>query len=87
MKFLPVVEQARVLADRFDCVVANPPYMGTKYYNTFIKKFVNKHFKDEKADLCVGFIERAFNLVKPTGFVGEITMQGWMFLSALKTSA
>ena len=86
-KLLPVIEQAIMLAEGYDCVVANPPYMGSKYYNTSLKAFVNKYFKDEKADLCVGFIERAFNLVKPTGFVGEITMQGWMFLSALKTSA
>jgi hypothetical protein len=28
--FLPIVEQARMLGGQYDCVVANPPYMGTK---------------------------------------------------------
>ena len=50
-KFLPVIEQARMLAARYDCVVANPPYMGSKYYNAPLKAFVNKHYKDAKADL------------------------------------
>lgn len=80
--FLPVVEQAKLLAQRYDCVVANPPYMGSKYYSGTLKPFVNREYKEAKADLCVAFIERGFGFVKPSGFVGEITMQSWMFLSS-----
>ena len=49
-KFLPVIEQARMLADHYDCVVANPPYMGSKYYNSGLKAFVQRNFEEAKAD-------------------------------------
>lgn len=79
--FLPVIEQARMLDGRYDCVVANPPYMGTKYYNARIKLFINKNYKDSKADLYACFIERNSRFSKPAGFVGMITIPNWMFLT------
>ncbi len=81
-RFLPVIEQARLLAGRYDCVVANPPYMGSKYFNPCLKEFVAKYYPEAKPDICIAFIEKGFELVKPTGYVGEITMQSWMFLSS-----
>ena len=83
-KFLPVIEQARMLAGRYDCVVANPPYMGSKYYNAPLKAFVNKHYKDAKADLYACFIQRNAAFAKPNGFVGMITIPNWMFLSSFE---
>jgi len=80
-KLLPILEQATFLVRRYDCVVANPPYMGAKYYNARLRTFIGREYKDAKADLCTCFISRAFDFVKPTGYVGEITMQSWMFLS------
>ncbi len=81
-RFLPVIDQTRMLAGRYDCVVANPPYMGSKYYNAPLKAFVNRHYKDAKADLYAGFIERNSAFAKPNGFVGMITIPNWMFLSS-----
>lgn len=82
---LPVIAQAKLLAGRYGCVVANPPYIGGKYFNAKLKAFIGKEYKDAKADLCVAFIERAFDFVKTTGHVGEITMQSWMFLSSFES--
>ena len=28
---MPLLQQAELLARQYDCVVANPPYMGSKY--------------------------------------------------------
>ena len=39
--FIPFIVQAKLLAGRYDCVVANPPYMGSKYYERGLKEFVN----------------------------------------------
>lgn len=82
--FLAVIEQARMLAGQYDCVVANPPYMGSKYYNTPLKAYVNRHYKDAKADLYACFIQRNSDFAKPNGLVGMITIPGWMFLSSFQ---
>jgi N-6 DNA Methylase len=83
-KFLPVIVQARMLAGGYDCVVANPPYMGSKYYNSALKEFVNKYYKHAKADLYACFIQRIAAFARPSGFVGMITIPNWMFLSSFE---
>lgn len=83
-KFLPVIEQAKLLARQYGCVVANPPYMGSKYYSGTLKTFVNREYKDAKADLYACFIQRNATFAKPNGFVGMITIPNWMFLSSFE---
>ncbi|CAN5892333.1 hypothetical protein BH23PLA1_BH23PLA1_35180 [soil metagenome] len=83
-KLLPVIEQAIMLMSKYDCVVANPPYMGSKYYNSSLKTFVNKHYKDAKADLYSCFMQSNGTIAKPTGLVGMITIPNWMFLSSFE---
>ena len=78
----PLVEQARLLGGRYDCVVANPPYMGGKGMNADLKAFAGKRYPDSKADLFAVFIERNLELASEHGLVAMITMQSWMFLSS-----
>lgn len=79
----PFVVQASILANKYDNVVANPPYMGTKGMNQVLKDFAKANFSDTKSDLFAMFIDHGFNLCKPeTGFNGMVTMQSWMFLSS-----
>lgn len=84
MRFLPVIEQAKLLARRYDCVVANPPYMGSKYYSETLKPFVNREYKDAKADLYACFMERNRQFCKPNGFHSMINIPNWMFLSSFE---
>ncbi|RPL43509.1 BREX-1 system adenine-specific DNA-methyltransferase PglX [Pseudomonas aeruginosa] len=79
---LPYVQQAWILAQRYDAVVANPPYMGSKGMNTDLKDFAKKAYPNSKSDLFAIFMERAFALLKPQGFNAQINMQSWMFLSS-----
>ena len=74
-----------MLAGRYDCVVANPPYMGSKYYNARLKAFVNKHYKDAKADLYACFIAEELP-PSPSRMAssGMITIPNWMFLSSFE---
>lgn len=67
------------LARRHDCVVANPPYMGSSSFGPFMSKWVKKNYPDVKSDLCTCFIERGFSLAKNRGYAAMITMQSWMF--------
>jgi type II restriction/modification system DNA methylase subunit YeeA len=79
---LPYVHQAWSLAEQYDAVVANPPYMGSKGMNASLKEFAKKQFPDSKSDLFAMFIERGFEWCKTNGFNSMVTMQSWMFLSS-----
>lgn len=79
---LPFVQQAQILAMKFDAVIANPPYMGGKGMNPELKVFAQKHFPDSKSDLFAMFMERAFDLLKDNGYNAQVNMQSWMFLSS-----
>jgi hypothetical protein len=80
----PLLQQANLLARRFDAVIANPPYMGGKYFAGRLKDFVADNYKDAKADLYACFIQRNVAFAKRTGFVGMITIPNWMFLSSFE---
>ncbi|MGI1944766.1 BREX-1 system adenine-specific DNA-methyltransferase PglX [Shewanella glacialipiscicola] len=79
---LPLLQQASVLAKRYDSVIANPPYMGSKGMNAELKEFAKKQFPDSKSDLFAMFMESGFDLLKPNAFHAMVTMQSWMFLSS-----
>lgn len=81
----PLVCQAELLARQYDCVVANPPYMGGKGMNAKLKEFAKDQYPDSKADLFSMFMERNLESAGDSGLVGMITMQSWMFLSSFET--
>ncbi|HBA7056110.1 TPA: BREX-1 system adenine-specific DNA-methyltransferase PglX, partial [Escherichia coli] len=82
--FIPFIQQAWILAQRYDAVVANPPYMGSKGMNGELKEFAKNNFPDSKSDLFAMFIERGFLWLKNAGFNSMVTMQSWMFLSSFE---
>lgn len=73
-----------LLAKRYTCVVANPPYMGSSSFSPFMSRWVKKSYPDVKSDLCTCFIERGFSLAKDRGYAAMITMQSWMFLGSFE---
>ncbi|MGO2203833.1 BREX-1 system adenine-specific DNA-methyltransferase PglX [Pseudomonas helleri] len=81
-QLIPYVQQAWVLAQRYDAVVANPPYMGGKGMNETLKNFAEKFYPDSKSDLFAIFMRRAFNLLKAHGNNAQINMHSWMFISS-----
>ena len=81
---IDVVHQALLLSIRYDAVVANPPYMGSKGMNKDLKEFAKKKFPDSKSDLFAMFMERAFSLLTKNGFNAQVNMQSWMFLSGFE---
>ncbi|MCX8865016.1 BREX-1 system adenine-specific DNA-methyltransferase PglX [Vibrio parahaemolyticus] len=81
---LPIVEQAILLATKYDVAVANPPYMGSKGMNLVLKTFAKKNYPNSKSDLFAIFMERGFGLVTPEGYNAQVNMQAWMFLSSFE---
>jgi len=85
LNLFPLVRQAQILGLKFDAVVANPPYMGSKGMNTALKDYAKRRFPDSKSDLFAMFIERGFEWCKPSGFNSMVTMQSWMFLTSYES--
>ncbi len=80
----PLLQQARLLAWQYDAVVANPPYMGGKYFAGKLKDFIAEQYKEAKADLYACFIQRNLVFVKVNSFLGMITIPNWMFLPSFE---
>ena len=74
-----VVAQAAVLADHYDVVVANPPYLGTRHMGTRLRDLASASFPDTKGDLCTMFLERSLDLLKPSGLAALVTSESWFF--------
>lgn len=70
------------LSRRVDCVVANPPYLGSGHFNDYMSTWTRKKYQDEKSDLCTCFIKRGFSLAKGKGYSSMVTMHAWMFLGS-----
>ena len=79
---ISLVCQVEILNRKYDCVVANPPYMGGKGMNGVLKDFAKQNFSISKSDLFACFITQGLNFGKPTALVSMITMESWMFLSS-----
>lgn len=88
-KLQRALSTCETLARRHDCVVANPPYMGSSSFGPFMSKWVKKSYSDVKNDLCTCFIERNLSLAKVGGFASLVTSDTCMYLSsfvAMRTS-
>ena len=82
----PLVRQAKILAMKFDAVVANPPYMGGKNLPEFLKSWAEDSLQAGKADLFAMFMLRSLDLARtPVGTATLVTMQSWMFISTFES--
>ena len=77
-----LVRQAEMLAGRYDAVVANPPYMGSKFHIPILKKFLKDHYKGYEKDVFSAFIDRDLAFSKPHGRLGFMSPFVWMFISS-----
>ena len=81
---LPLVQTAQALAQKYDTVVTNPPYMAVSNAGAKVNDYVKKNFPDSKADLFAVFIERCGQMAKKNGYQAMITQHSWMFLSSFE---
>jgi hypothetical protein len=78
----PLLQQARLLARKYDAVVANPPYMGSKYMTPCLKELARTTYEHAKFDVFAMFIDRMYEMVIPHSFYACVTPYVWMFISS-----
>jgi type II restriction/modification system DNA methylase subunit YeeA len=83
-KLFPLLIQAQIMTDKYDCVITNPPYMGSGNMNPTLSSFVQKYYKDSKSDMFAVFMELCIKMAKDNGYVGMISQHQWMFLSSFE---
>ena len=75
---VPLLNQSKILVNKYEIVVTNPPYMNK--YDKKLKDFTKKYYKDYSRDLFSTFIYRNFLFCKKEGYVAFMTPMVWMFI-------
>ena len=83
-KLLSLVQVAQTLAQKYDVVVTNPPYMGSSGMGAKLAEYVKKNYPDSKSDLFAVFIAVCSRMAKQNGHQAMITQHAWMFLSSFE---
>ena len=82
-ELLPLIQQAEILAWKYDVVATNPPYMNK--YSARLKAYIGEHYEDYKGDLFSVFIYRNFDFCKNNGYTGFMTPMVWMFIKTYES--
>lgn len=77
-----IVDVARILSQKFEAVITNPPYMNTSGASEDLSRFVKEQYPVGKSDLYSCFIERCSLITATHGFLSMVTQQSFMFLSS-----
>lgn len=78
----PLIKQAKLLVQKYDVVITNPPYMGSSGMSIKLSDYVKRDYPDSKSDLFAVFIERCGQMTKKNGYQAMITQHAWMFLAS-----
>lgn len=81
-KFEPLVKQFKILRQKYECVITNPPYMGNKYMEEKLAEYIQKEYKEVKFDLFAAFIIYCKNKAIENGYLGFMTPFVWMFITS-----
>lgn len=79
-----LIAVAEMLAQKYEVVVTNPPYMGAGHMNPKLSGYLKKHYPNSKSDLFAVFMEKGNSMVCENGYNCMVTMQSWMFLSSFE---
>ena len=82
-ELLPLIQQAEILAGKYDVVATNPPYMNK--YSARLKSYIGEYYEEFKGDLFSVFIYRNFGFCKANGYSGFMTPMVWMFIKTYES--
>jgi type II restriction/modification system DNA methylase subunit YeeA len=77
-----VLNLYRLLGQRYDVVVTNPPYISSSRMEGSLKQYVEATYPETKADLFATFILRCLELCNEDGLTGYMTPFVWMFITS-----
>jgi len=81
-RVLKVLEMAEALSPKYDVVVANPPYMGSKGMNRDLFEWLRENYSNVKSDLFSAFMQRISERLGRSVWFGIMCPNVWMYLSS-----
>lgn len=81
---LPLVQAAQLMSQKYDAVITNPPYMGSRGMSAKLNAFVQKKYPDSKSDMFAVFIEKCRGYTRKDGFYAMITQPSFLFLTVFE---
>ena len=79
-----LLKLGRIIAEKYDSTITNPPYMNWNSMDNKLQKYVKKHFEIGKNDLFSVFLLKCKNYTKENMYFSMITQHGWMFLASFE---
>lgn len=83
-ELLPLVQVAAALAQKYDVVVTNPPYMGSSNMSEKLSVYLKDCYSDSKGDFSAVFMVRCQSMTKNGYFTSFVVPQSLLFLIAFK---
>lgn len=84
-RLMTLIDIAETMAQKYDVVVTNPPYLGSSRFSPTLDKYVKENYDDVKSDLSMVVYKTAIcNFAKNSGLIAFITTSSWMFLSSFE---
>ena len=80
-KLIPVIKCAKLLSQKYNVVVTNPPYMNSSGMNNNLSEYLKKNFPNSTSDLSMAFMDVCTKICD-NGFWGMINIPVWMNLSS-----
>ena len=83
-KYLPLILNAKLLTQKYEVVVTNPPYMNKGLMSENLKKYIFDKYNKYKTDISACFIIKEVNLLKSDGYVGLMTPNVLLYISSFE---
>jgi len=81
-----LVNQAKIMSEKYDVVITNPPYLGNARMNPKLSEYISDNFAEVKSDLSMVMYKKAIDgYLKKDGYIGFITTTSWMYLKSFES--
>ena len=77
-KLKELIEIGAIMAQKYEVVVTNPPYMGNKGMGDKLSNYLQTNYPLTKYDLFAAFIEKGFCFTRSRYKLAMITQNSWM---------
>lgn len=79
-----VAKAATLLADQYQWVITNVPYLARGKQSDRLRDFCERHYPAAKNDLATVFLDRCLELCSQGGTSSIVLPQNWLFLTSYK---